>query len=182
MWSASRGAGRLSQRARALLLVNALVVGACTRDNRLAVGRGRDAPADFCRLAQNDTAVVGLTLASPFVNASPTTVTHRQPHLTARSTQAGDSSNGEHAIVVMTAPGAAGVEALRFFEADPGSGASHRVAIADDGRRIYLFGQGSSQRPFIQAEGTLRLRIVPEDRALYRLRACPEAAKAVAQA
>ncbi len=168
-----------TSRALCVAAVVVTTLSSCSRDYRLADGV-YDAPADFCRFAQADAPAIGLTRVSPLVDASETTVTHRQSQLTARSIQIGDLADGAHAIVVMPPRGAAGEEALRFVEADPGAGASHWIAIADDGHSIYVSGTSSSNKPFLSGKGVLRLRVDPAGRVLSRLRACRTTAKVAA--
>jgi hypothetical protein len=103
-------------------------------------------------------------------------LTHRQSRLSVRSIEKGEPSEGKHAIVVSFAPDSVGQEVLHFAESDPGSGSSHWVAIADDSQSIYVFGHSSSKASFVQEEDALRLRIVPTERVIYRLRACSGAA------
>ncbi len=166
---------------RALRVTGVVIttLSSCSRDDRLADGVD-DTPADFCRFPQADAPAIGLTRVSPFVDASETMVTHRQSQLTARSIQIGDPADGVHAIVVTPTLGAAGEEALRFVAADPGSGASHWIAIADDGHSIYVSGTSSSNKPFLIGKGVLRLRVDPAGRVLSRLRACKDTANVAA--
>ncbi len=141
---------------RALRVTGVVIttLSSCSRDDRLADGVD-DTPADFCRFPQADAPAIGLTRVSPFVDASETMVTHRQSQLTARSIQIGDPADGVHAIVVTPTLGAAGEEALRFVAADPGSGASHWIAIADDGHRDARL--LSSIPSFVKVRDLLRL-------------------------
>ena len=144
-----------TSRALCVAAVVVTTLSSCSRDYRLADGV-HDAPADFCLFAKADASAIGLTRVSPLVDASETTVTHRQSQLTARSIQIGDLADGTHAIVVTPTLGAAGEEALRFVAADPGSGASHWIAIADDGHSIYVSGTSSSNRPFAERDAMLQ--------------------------